>query len=413
MKIGIIGAGAAGMMAAATIVEQYPGHKVVLIEKNALLGRKVIISGGGRCNVTTGVQDVRTVLTKYMRGSKFLTSAMYNFPPEQVYQWFKNHGVPLKTEDDMRVFPQSNNGKDVVGVFDNIFEEHNVDVRKGESVTSVNKMAKKFQLTLKDGKSIDVDALILTTGGQAYRYTGSTGDGYQFAEALGHSITDLAASLNSFLLQEQWPKELSGVSFDHIKMSIPSNKKYVATGPIVFTHKGISGPAVFALSAQIAFEQYSKDTPLEMHIDFVPDSSIQDVRKILDDKIRNQPKQLLFNLLRIWLPKSVLSELLKECAISSDIVNASVSNDMRKAITSWLKECSVRIIGRGSGSEFVTAGGVDTNEIDSGTMGSKICPGLYFAGEIMNIDGVTGGFNLQAAWATGNLAGASAAEGSR
>lgn len=410
MTIAIIGGGAAGMMAAATVLEQSPQVRIVVIEKNALLGRKVIISGGGRCNVTTGIHNVRELLSRYYRGSKFLTTAMYQFPPDQVYQWFEERGVPLKTEADLRVFPQSNNGKDIVRVFETMFAESNVELMLRQSVSNVEKPDAQFTITLKDGKQLRVDVLILTTGGQAYRHTGSTGEGYMFAENLGHTITDLAASLNSFHLKETWPARLAGVSFEKITLRVPSNKKYIATGPIVFTHKGISGPAVFALSAQVAFEHYSPAEPLAMTIDFIPDHTIEKVQALLQHHITQQPTQLYTKTLQTWLPKSVIKELMIALEIPEDIRHASVSKQMRLDTVHWLKSCSVQAVGRGAGSEFITAGGVDTKDVNPRTMESLVCPNLLFAGEILNMDGITGGFNLQAAWATGRLAGLRAAE---
>ncbi len=415
MTIAIVGGGAAGMMAAATILEQNSTAHIVLIEKNASLGRKVIISGGGRCNVTTGIHNIRELLTRYYRGNKFLTTAMYQFPPDQVYQWFEEHGVPLKTEDDLRVFPQSNNGKDIVGVFENMFAESNVELVLRQAVTEVNKEevrkdASKFSLTLKDGSHMLVDVLILTTGGQAYRHTGSTGEGYKFAENCGHRITDLAASLNSFHLQEPWAGQLAGVSFEKITLRVPNHKEYIATGPMVFTHKGISGPAVFALSAQVAFEHYTGSAPLAITIDFAPDVPLEQLQKRLQNDLLLSPTRLLAKTLQTWLPKSVIKELQLDLQIPEDIHNASVSKQMRAGIVQWIKGCTVHAVGRGAGSEFITAGGVDTGDVNPRTMESTLCPNLLFAGEILNIDGITGGFNLQAAWATGRLAGLRAAD---
>ncbi len=412
-KIAIIGGGAAGMMAAARIKEVNAEAYVVLFEKNAKLGTKVIISGGGRCNVTTGIQDVRELLKRYARGSKFLTSAMWAFPPADVYEWFEDHGVPLKTEKDMRVFPQSNNGEDVVGVFENLFGKNGIEVRLKTAVQTValaDAPDKGFVITsigAEDSKESkeNFDAVILTTGGQAYRHTGSTGDGYAFAEALGHTVTPLAASLNSFVLKEEWIRNIPGVSFEDITITSQNNTQHTARGPIVCTHNGISGPAVFALSAQIAFEEYSKNTPLEITIDWLPNETEHSLREIIDADCENSPKKQLTRLLQQWIPKSLAVQLLHAINIDEDIALAAVSKQVRAKLAQQLKSSAVHITGRSAGSEFVTAGGVDTEEIDPGTMQSRIAPGLFFAGEIMNVDGVTGGFNLQASWAAGRLAG--------
>lgn len=414
MTIGIIGAGAAGLMAAATIHEQAPELQIIIIEKNAVLGRKVQISGGGRCNVTTGVRDVKQLLTRYPRGKKFLNTAMYHFSPEQVYDWFEAHGVPLKIEADLRVFPQSDNGQDVVGVFVNMFAEKNtgaeVEVLARQSVTHVEKVGEQFKLILQTGEELLVDALILTTGGQAYRHTGSTGDGYKFAETFGHHITTLSQSLNSFTVLDNWVKQLSGVSFEWVTLSASGNAQFTATGPIVLTHQGLSGPAVFALSAEVAFEQYSNAKPLSVQIDFLPDTSETDLTTALNKIITEQPKILFKNTLRQWLPKSVVDEFIATAHIPIQTTNATATKVIRQQSVQWLKHCTVQVVGRGGGDEFVTAGGVELSEVDPRTMQSKLCPNLYFAGEILNIDGYTGGFNLQAAWATGHLAGTSVAQ---
>ena len=203
MKVAIIGGGAAGLMAAAALTEMNPSADIWLIEKNNGLGKKVIISGGGRCNVTTGIRDIRTVLTKYPRGTKFLSKAMYAFSPEAVYNWFEAHGVPMKIEEDLRAFPQSNNGEDVVRAFEDLFGDSSVRIMLKAQVTHVEKDSAGYKITFKDGQApMIVDNVVLTTGGQAYRHTGSTGDGYAFAMELGHTITPLAPSLNAFTTKE-------------------------------------------------------------------------------------------------------------------------------------------------------------------------------------------------------------------
>ncbi|PIW37117.1 MAG: hypothetical protein COW24_01845 [Candidatus Kerfeldbacteria bacterium CG15_BIG_FIL_POST_REV_8_21_14_020_45_12] len=405
-KIAIIGGGAAGMMAAARIAELDADIKVVLFEKNPSLGRKVIISGGGRCNVTTGIQDVRAVLSRYARGNKFLNSAMWNFPPAAVYDWFEGHGVPLKTEDDQRVFPKSNDGADIVDVFERLFADANVELRLKSSVRRVSQSGPQATTYIveSDNQLEEFDAIILTTGGQAYRHTGSTGDGYSFAESMGHHITPLAASLNSFMLSDKWIKSVPGVSFTDVLLTSSRNLQHKSQGAIVCTHTGISGPAVFALSAQIAFEDYTKANPLTIYIDWLPNESSDSIRAVMNNACEQYPKRQLNRLLHDWLPKSLVTQILEQLNIDEQIPLAELSKSRRTILVEQLKRSSVNLIGRSSGSEFVTAGGVDTDEINPKTMESRISPGLFFAGEIMNVDGVTGGFNLQASWAAGYLA---------
>lgn len=401
-------------MAAATILETRHNFADVggfLIERNDGLGKKVIISGGGRCNVTTGIQDVRVVLTKYPRGGKFLSKAIYNFPPEDVYAWFESHGVPLKTEEDLRVFPQSDNGKDIVGVFENLFRSSNVEVLLKHSVESIQKTGDGFLLNFVDNGTLEVDAVILTTGGQAYRQTGSKGDGYAFALSLGHTITKLAPSLNAFFTRETWPAEVSGLSFEKAEFRTKRVKSYSFTGPFLFTHKGVSGPAVFALSSQVAFENYDSREPLKIEIDLFPDETTEGLVGNIQEKIALVSKKSLSNALALVVPKSLIEIMLRELNIDGGAHAAEVGKNILTRCAGWLKAIPLNVVARGAGDEFVTAGGVSLDEVDPQTMESKICPGLYFAGEILDIDGYTGGFNLQASWATGRLAGMNAGKG--
>ena len=407
LRVGIVGGGAAGLMVAATILETAPETEQFLVDRNDGLGKKVIISGGGRCNVTTGIQDVRTVLTKYPRGGKFLSKAMYHFPPADVYGWFEHHGVPLKVEEDLRVFPQSDNGKDIVGVFEKMFRGSNVQVLLKHSVVGVEKNGDGFRMHFKEGESLDVDVVVLTTGGQAYRHTGSTGDGYAFAMGLGHSITKLAASLNAFFTYETWTAEVSGLSFEKAEFRTKRDKEYSFTGPFLFTHKGVSGPAVFALSSQVAFENYDAKEPLKIEVDLFPDSTKEELVELIEEKIANAGKKSFLNVLAMVVPKSLAEIVVRELHIVSGVHAAEVSKKNLLRCVEWLKSIPLSVVGRGAGDEFVTAGGVDLSEVDPQTMESKVCPGLYFAGEILDIDGYTGGFNLQASWATGRLDGLS------
>ncbi|MEI7512315.1 MAG: aminoacetone oxidase family FAD-binding enzyme [Candidatus Uhrbacteria bacterium] len=410
MRIGIVGGGAAGLMAAATILETAPDAELFLVERNDSLGKKVIISGGGRCNVTTGIQDVRTVLTKYPRGGKFLSKAIYHFPPADVYAWFEAHGVPLKTEEDMRVFPQSDNGKDIVAVFENLFRESHVELLLNHAVESISKTKKGFVLNFKDGEPLEVDAVVLTTGGQAYRQTGSTGDGYAFAISLGHTITKLAPSLSALYTRDTWPANVSGLSFEKAEFRCVRAKRYAFTGPFLFTHKGVSGPAAFALSSLVAHENYDVRDPLKIEIDVFPDISVEELVEQIELKIEQEGKKSFLNVVGMVVPKSLTEIMLRELGINGGIHAAEAGRKSVTRCAEWLKAIPLSVVARGAGDEFVTAGGVDLDEVDPQTMESKVCPGLYFAGEILNIDGFTGGFNLQASWATGRLAGLSIGE---
>ncbi len=409
--IAIIGGGAAGMMAAASVLE-HGKSSVCLFEKNAQLGQKVLISGGGRCNVTTGVEDIKEVLKKYPRGSRFLSYAMYEFPPLKVREWFEAHGVPLKKEEDQRVFPVSDNGKDVLGVFEQLFssQKHKkqIEVKLATSITELvhNKNEEyQFELISEKGEHYFAKNMIVTTGGQAYRHTGSTGDGYYFAQKLGHTLTPLGPSLNSFFVQEQWPKNCAGVSIENAVLTLKGTETWNFTGDFVFTHKGVSGPAIFALSAYSAFDPITKPTPLFLSVDFFPPEKEAALSARLDEAILAHPKKIIFNLIDMFLPKSLALAAFESTGIDGGKYTSRVSREERRALVDFMKKARLTIIGRGAGEEFVTAGGVPTSEVDPKTFQSKICPGLYFAGEILDIDGFTGGFNLQASWAGGRLVG--------
>lgn len=406
MRVAIVGGGAAGLMCAATVLDVRPDAEVFLIERNDGLGKKVIISGGGRCNVTTGIHDVRVLLTKYPRGGKFLTRAMYHFPPDAVYAWFEEHGVPLKTQADQRVFPQSDNGRDIVGVFQKIFEGSKAHIMLNTSCVRAEKIGATFKLYFKGKEDpLEADALVLTTGGQAYRQTGSTGDGYAFAASLGHTITPLAPSLNAFFTSETWPKELSGLSFQNATISSPRGKKFTFTGPFLFTHKGVSGPAVFALSSIVAFETYDAKNPLDIRIDLFPDVPLDTLRARIESYAGSFSHKQFANVLAEVVPKSLSETMVRELGISETKRANQVSKKEMARAAEWLKGIPLHVVQRGAGDEFVTAGGVELAEVDPGTMESRVCPGLFFAGEILDVDGFTGGFNLQASWATGRLAG--------
>lgn len=400
MKIAIIGGGAAGLMAAATMAEASLGVSVVLFEKNSGVGKKLLVTGGGRCNLTTGMADIKEVLKRYPRGSRFLRYAMHNFPPSAVYEWFKDHGIELKTEKDLRVFPVSNNGKDVVRVFENVLYDCGVRVVLNANVKEIS-MANGGGF-LVDGEKFD--KVILTTGGRSYSQTGSSGDGYSFAAKLGHTVTPLAPSLHSFVVGEKWVTALKGVAFARCRLRAVGESEHEFTGPFLFTGRGLTGPAVFALSSLAAFEKFSVEMPLKLFIDFVPELSYAEVKEKFLKIFSEHPRKTFLNTLGFFIANSVAVALLGELGVDGSRFNSEFGkNDLNKVIEA-LKNTKLSIVGSNVGEEFVTAGGVSLSEVNDKTMESKIISGLYFAGEILDIDGFTGGFNLQAAWATGRAA---------
>lgn len=393
------------MMCAATINELNPQIEVFLLEKNESLGKKVIISGGGRCNVTTGIKDIEQLLTRYPRGADFLKTSLQSFPPQAVSAWFEHRGVPLKCEKDLRVFPVSNKGKDVVGAFENIFEHSRIKVLYQHSVQSITKNAEVFTVTFRTGEPLIVDAVVLAVGGQAYRQTGSTGDGYSLAESLGHTITELAPSLSSLLSVESSGRDISGVSFSKATFTAHGAQPQEYTGSFIFTHFGVSGPAVFALSGLTAFEKFDAEHPLKVTVDLIPGVPQAKALAVVRTFMTANPKKFFAHTLHKFVPLSVANVIIKEMGMQPYKQNSVVNDKEVVAAIDWLKAVPLTVTGRRPGDEFVTAGGINLSEIDPETMESKICPNLYFAGELIDVDGFTGGFNLQASWATGRAAG--------
>ena len=400
-------------MCAASIVEQLAMDgkqaKVIVFEKNVRLGVKVAISGGGRCNVTTGINDEQLLLSKYIRGSQFIKPAMRAFQPTAMRDWLSKHGLETKVEADGRVFPVSDIGEYVVAVFEKVFENQRVEVLYRNALKSVAARAEGgFKLICSSG-IFEIDILVLTTGGNAYRSTGSTGDGYAFAQSLGHSITQLGPSLNSFEVRDRWVKELMGLSFANSSFSFDLDKRpMVISGAMIFTHFGISGPTTFALAAQLAFAQINKANPFT--VKFIPISGvgIKEWDQRLTELFRNAGSKLLKNTLTVVFPERFVKQLLHLADIDELKKTAQMSKQERLNLSELLGEgIEISLVARRTGDEFVTAGGVSLAEVDRKSMRSQFNQNLYFAGEILDIDGLTGGYNLQAAWATGRMAGLS------
>lgn len=402
-SVGVIGAWAAGLMCVATLIEWwYTGH-VTLYEKNSKVWAKVLISGGWRCNVTTWTYQRKQLLLNYPRGSKFLDHSFRKFGPRQVRKWFEDRNVALKQEEDGRIFPVSDHGWDVVGVFKRMMNAYpQMTLSTGMKVDAMSHDSNINQFTVvTDGWSYTHDAIVVTTWWQAYAHTGSTGDGYAFARSCGHTITELWPSLNSFVTQEDRHVECSWTVFEN---GLVIHGWNIARWPILLTHFGLSGPGMFIVASQIPF--VSIDAQSSYQVQFIPHATMRYEQWItwLKEKRKTDPKQSIRIWLTQWFTKRTSEILCKHYGRMDDTFAQQQTKHIAKTLWEWMQ---FSLIKRRPGDEFVTAWGVVTDEVDTKTMESKLCSWLYFAWEVLNIDGVTGGYNLQASRATWRLAGQS------
>lgn len=402
MKIAIIGGGAAGLTAAC-FAAKAPKAEIVLYEKNAFLGKKLAITGKGRCNVTNtaSVAEMERVIP---RGAKFLRTALYAFPPEAVRSFFEEAGVPLKEERGGRVFPVSDKARDVVdALVKKALASTRVTLRK-ETVLSVKK-EKSFLIETE--KRVDTfDRVLIATGGKSYPLTGSTGDGYRFAEELGHRTIPPAPALVPLITLESLPQEAMGLSLKNCALKVKTlagKTVYEDFGEMLFCHFGISGPMVLSASSYLDFE---KEKQYHVFLDLKPALSPEALdRRILSDFEENRNRDLI-NAMNRLLPQKLIAPILSLAVPDARKKVHLVTREERRRLVETMKNLPLTVTGTRPLSEgIVTRGGVSLKEIDPRTMQSKLVPNLFFAGEVIDADALTGGFNLQIAFSTGYLAG--------
>lgn len=403
-NLAIIGGGPAGFMTAVSAVENCDGNIDVCIYDKGEPLATILKTGGGRCNLTNEIYDFKELASNYPRGEKFLYSVFSRFGVGETMQWFENNGVKLKTEKEGRVFPQSDSAAEIRNLFLKKAKELNIKIIKNTAVEEIRLENGKFLIHCAGKPSAVFDKLIISTGGNHGR---TSGFGYKIAKSMGHTITELKPSLNAFTLKNNDIKVIAGVSVNNALLSAFANGRKIAEakGDFIFTHKGISGPAVFKLSALCAFENASQENPLTVKINFVPDFTEEMLDKDLLKKIETDSGKSVINILKSYCPKALAGYVLKQACVDAEKKAGSLSREERKLILRNLNSLEFVIESRAHGEEMVTAGGVSLDEINPKTMGSKIIKDLHFCGEILNIDGFTGGFNLQACWSTGYIAG--------
>lgn len=410
-KIVIIGGGPAGIKAAISAGFKYRdiGCRIILVEKNERCGRKLMITGKGRCNVTNNC-DVETLIANTPKNGRFLYSAFSAFSSQDTMTYFENIGIPLKVERGNRVFPQSDKAVDIVDALVNNLRSVGVKQIHGTAESIETYDQKVTGVKLADGTIIEADSVILATGGLSYPLTGSTGDGYRIAEKLGHTITELRPSLVSLCCHEGFCSKLSGLSLKNVTLSIFENNKkkpiYKEMGEMLFTHFGISGPLVLSASA---YMRRMGKSDYKAVIDLKPALTEEQLdKRILRDFDRQQNRDFA-NSLDALLPKSIIPVIIGLSGISPHIKVNQISRVERFELCSVIKNFTLKITDfRPIDEAVITSGGISVKEINPSTMESKIVSGLFFAGEIIDVDAFTGGFNLQIAFSTGFLAGENA-----
>lgn len=405
----VVGGGAAGMFAAIAAAKN--GHQVTLYEKNEKLGKKIFITGKGRCNITNAA-DMEELFDAVVTNSKFLYSSFYGYTNQNVIDFFEDAGVPVKIERGNRVFPISDHSSDVIRALEREMKKVGVKVCLNTEVKSVEAEKGKFnKVVLKDTTTQAADACIVATGGLSYRSTGSTGDGFRFAENVGHKVTQCFPSLVPMETKEPWICELQGLSLRNVEAKILDEKKelYKDFGEMLFTHFGVSGPLIISASSYVGkkfMDKNGQKKELTLEIDLKPALTEEQLdQRVLRDFEENHNRQFKNAITKLF-PTKLIPVMLELGGIDPEKKVNSIEKEERKQFVHLIKHFRMTLTGlRGYLEAIITKGGVNVKEIDPGTMESKLVKGLYFAGEVLDLDALTGGFNLQIAWSTGYAAG--------
>lgn len=401
----IVGGGAAGFFAASALLEAAPGTRVAILEKGPDFLAKVRISGGGRCNVTHASFEPKMLSSFYPRGGTALLGPFHRFQPRDTIEWFEKRGVKLKTEADGRMFPVTDRSQTIVDCLIRSTRKLGVQLRHGCGVSGVRSKANAgFEVEVSSGEKLSCDYLLLSTGGCRSRAGGD------LAVSLGHSLVEPVPSLFTFQIKEGWLHRLAGISMDEVHVSVPGHP-LEASGPLLITHAGLSGPAILKLSAWGARILHGADYKFKLQVNWVPAESEDTLRRNLKTLRGQNPAKLIVNTQLSPLPARLWAALVEFSKIPAETRWAGLSRPAEHQLVQTLLRTSLPVSGKSlNKDEFVTCGGVALGEVDFKTMQSRRCPGLYFAGELLDIDALTGGFNFQAAWTTGWIAGQSIAQ---
>lgn len=405
----VVGGGAAGMMAAVTAARK--GKNVLLLEKNEKLGKKLFITGKGRCNITNSA-EIDELFSAVVSNPKFLYSSFYSLTNDQVIEFFEELGVKTKVERGGRVFPESDHSSDVIRALEQELKRLGAEIRLRTEVKKILAEGGRAKgVRLSSGEKLNADAVIIATGGISYPSTGSTGDGYRFARECGHKVTELSPALVPMEAEEWYAKELMGLSLRNIEIKITDGKKklYEEFGEMLFTHYGVTGPVI--LSASSIVGKKLKEHPLTLHIDLKPALTEEQLdKRVLREFEANHNRQFK-NAVDSLFPAKLKPVIVELSGIPEEKKVNEVTKEERLRFVRMIKDFSMTLTAmRGYNEAIITKGGVSVKEIDPGTMESKLVNRLYFAGEVLDLDAVTGGYNLQIAWSTGYLAGMNAGE---
>lgn len=404
-KVLVVGGGAAGMFAA--IFAAYNGNEVHIFEKNEKLGKKLFITGKGRCNITNA-SDMETLFSSVVTNSKFLYSSFYGYTNQDVIEFFERIGVRTKIERGNRVFPLSDHSSDVIAGLTMELQQLSVEIHLHTAVKRIVGKEQFEYLELQNGLRIEGDACIVATGGFSYQTTGSTGDGYRFAKELGHQVTEVLPALVPLTIKEWYAKELQGLSLRNVKATIYDEKKklYDDFGEMLFTHYGVSGPLMLSASSYIGKKLQDKE--LKLTIDLKPALTVEQLdQRVLRDFEENMNKQFK-NAVGKLFPTKLIPIMLELSGIDPEKKVNLISKEERQQFVSLIKNFTMTITGlRDFNEAIITKGGISVKEINPSTMESRLVKGLYFVGEVLDLDALTGGFNLQIAWSTGYAAGSS------
>ena len=415
-KIIVIGGGPAGMFAAIAAAEA--GSQVTLLEKNEKLGKKLYITGKGRCNITNA-GDMDNLFANIMTNAKFLYSAFYSYDNQRVIDFFERNGLRTKIERGNRVFPVSDHSSDVIATLQKVLKEKKVKIMLHTQVQSlleepsVDDMSQNVVtgVKLEDGTTMQADAVIVATGGFSYQTTGSTGDGYRFAKEMGHTVTDIHPSLVPFLAKEGYVQQMQGLALKNVEVRILNGKKllYQEFGEMLFTHFGVSGPLL--LSASAAIKPSLTAGELSMFIDLKPALSEEQLDHRLLREFDEAKNKQFKNSIGGLFPAKMIPVMLEISGIDPETKVNEITKEERRCFIGLIKAFPVTLCGlRDFNEAIITKGGVKVKEVNPSTMESKLVPHLYFCGEVLDLDAMTGGYNLQIAWSTGYLAGVSAAQ---